>query len=192
MYMYMYIYIYIYIHIHTHIYIYIYTHIYIDSEKLSNLLEHGKVPILYAEYVERTTKYEILFVISLFCEYTNLEYARVHSICRVHQAKHAIPIPMAAPQECVNTYSTRKASRQGIALSLSLYTYIHIHTYVYTCVLEHRRIFGKNNLPPSLHTYIYIYAYVCIHRRFIRKGDTSTLAQGTDPRVALRAYRELP
>ena len=28
--------------------------------------------------------------------------------------------------------------------------------------------------------------------RFIYKGDTSTYAQGTDPRVALGAYRELP
>jgi len=32
----------------------------------------------------------------------------------------------------------------------------------------------------------------CIHRRFIYKGDTSTHTQGTDPRVALGAYGELP
>jgi len=31
-----------------------------------------------------------------------------------------------------------------------------------------------------------------IHRRFIYKGDTSTPAQGTDPRVALGAQEEIP
>ena len=31
-----------------------------------------------------------------------------------------------------------------------------------------------------------------IHRRFIYKGDTSTHAQGTDSRLALGAYGELP
>ena len=31
-----------------------------------------------------------------------------------------------------------------------------------------------------------------IRRRFIYKGDTSSHAQGTDPRVALGAYGELP
>jgi len=33
---------------------------------------------------------------------------------------------------------------------------------------------------------------VCFHRQFIYKGDTSTPAQGTDPRVALGAEGELP
>jgi len=31
-----------------------------------------------------------------------------------------------------------------------------------------------------------------LHRRFIYKGDTRTHARRTDPRVVLRAYRELP
>jgi len=33
---------------------------------------------------------------------------------------------------------------------------------------------------------------VHIHRRFIYKGDTRTQAQGTDPRMAVGAYGELP
>ena len=40
----------------------------------------------------------------------NLEYVesgRIHVICRVNQAEYAIRIPMAAPQEYVNNYSTR-------------------------------------------------------------------------------------
>jgi len=35
-----------------------------------------------------------------------------------------------------------------------------------------------------LHIYIYM---ISMHRRFIYKEDTSTHAQGTDPRVALGA-----
>jgi len=61
---------------------------------------------LHVEYVERSTKYGILFIFSLFGEYMNLEYVRIHVICRVNPAECAIPIPMAAPQEYVNTYST--------------------------------------------------------------------------------------
>ena len=38
----------------------------------------------------------------------NLEYVRSHAICRVNQAEYAIRIPVAAPQEYVNTYSTRR------------------------------------------------------------------------------------
>jgi len=37
------------------------------------------------------------------------------------------------------------------------------------------------------------YSYLFFHRRFIYyKGDTGTHAQGTDPKVALGAYGELP
>ena len=64
--------------------------------------------ILHVEYVKRRTKYGILFIFSPFCEYMNLEYVRIDGICRVNQAEYAICIPMAAPQEYVNTYSTRR------------------------------------------------------------------------------------
>ena len=38
----------------------------------------------------------------------NLEYVRIHGLRRVNQAEYAIRIPMAAPQEYVSTYSTRR------------------------------------------------------------------------------------
>ena len=63
---------------------------------------------LHVEYAEQRTKYGILFIFSLFHEYMNLEYVRIHVICRVNQAEYASRIPMAAPQEYVNTYSTRR------------------------------------------------------------------------------------
>jgi len=58
------------------------------------------------------TKFAILCMFSLFCEYINREYVRIHVIHSVNQAKYAIRIHMAARQEYVNTYSTPKAVRQ--------------------------------------------------------------------------------
>jgi len=54
----------------------------------------------------------ILFIFNLFCEYSNLEYVRIHAICRVYQAEYAIRILMAAPPEYVNTYLTRRVDIQ--------------------------------------------------------------------------------
>jgi len=45
---------------------------------------------------------------SPFYEYNNLEYVHIHVIYRVRQAKYGIPIHVAASQEYVNTYSTRR------------------------------------------------------------------------------------
>jgi len=53
-------------------------------------------------------KYGILFIFSLFYEYSNLEYVHIHVIYRVHQAEYGIHILVAASQEYVNTYSTRR------------------------------------------------------------------------------------
>jgi len=53
-------------------------------------------------------KYILLFRCSLFCEYINLEYVRIHIIYRVHQTEYTILV--AAPQEYVNTYSTRRGA----------------------------------------------------------------------------------
>jgi len=50
-------------------------------------------------------KHEILFILSPFYEYSNLRYIHVH---RVHQAEYGIHIRVAASQEYVNTYSTRR------------------------------------------------------------------------------------
>jgi len=52
-------------------------------------------------------KYGILFIFSLFYEYSNLEYERIHATCqRVQQAEYIIRIGVVASQEYVNTYST--------------------------------------------------------------------------------------
>jgi len=53
-----------------------------------------------------------VLIFSLFCEYTNHEYVRIHAICRVNLAEYAIRIPLAVPQELVNTYSTRRVTNQ--------------------------------------------------------------------------------
>jgi len=44
----------------------------------------------------------------LFYEYSNLEYVRVYVIHRITQAEYGICLRMAASQEYVNTYSTRR------------------------------------------------------------------------------------
>jgi len=60
----------------------------------------------------RRGKYGLLFISSLFCEYTNLEYVRVPVIYRVNQAEYVIQILVAASQKYVNTYSTRRNTTQ--------------------------------------------------------------------------------
>ena len=64
--------------------------------------------VLQVEYVEQRATYGILFIFSMFCEETNLEYVSIHVICRVNQAEYAIRIPQAVPQEYVKIYSTRR------------------------------------------------------------------------------------
>jgi len=53
-------------------------------------------------------EYGILFIFSMFCDYTRLEYVRVHVIYRVGQGGYVIHILVVAPQEYVNSYSTRR------------------------------------------------------------------------------------
>ena len=65
-------------------------------------------PTLRVEYAERRTKYGFLFIFTLFCEYIHLEYIHTHVVYRVKQAEYVIPTPVAAPQEYLNTYSTRR------------------------------------------------------------------------------------
>ena len=62
---------------------------------------------LHVEYAERIRRYGILFIFSLLCEYINLEYVWVPVIYRVDQAEYVHNI-VAASQEYVNTYSTRR------------------------------------------------------------------------------------
>jgi len=61
---------------------------------------------LHVEYAERRIKYGILFIFSPFYEYGHLAYEHVPVEYRVQQAEYSIRIPVAAPQEYVNTYST--------------------------------------------------------------------------------------
>jgi len=85
----------------------------------------GRVADLHVEYVERRTKYGILFICSLFCKCTHLEYIRIHVLCRVNQAEYAIRIPTAAPQEYVNIYSTRRVAEACAALTTVRVTVEH-------------------------------------------------------------------
>jgi len=41
-----------------------------------------------------------------FCEYSHLEYVRIHAIYRIHQAEYLIHFLVVAPQEYVTIYST--------------------------------------------------------------------------------------
>jgi len=63
---------------------------------------------LHVEYAGGRITYGILFIFSLFYEYSNLESVHLHIIYRVQQAEYGIRIRVAAPQEYVNTYSTRR------------------------------------------------------------------------------------
>jgi len=60
-----------------------------------------------------------IFVFSLFYENSNLEYVRVPFYCRVNVAEDVIRIGMAASQEYVNAYSTRKVVWSFVVLFLS-------------------------------------------------------------------------
>ena len=75
------------------------------------------VVILYVEYAGGRIKYGILFILSLFYAYSNLEYVRFHIIYRVLQAEYGIRIRVVASQEYVNTYST---CRVAINLEIGL------------------------------------------------------------------------
>jgi len=65
---------------------------------------------LHVEYAKRENECGIPFIFSLFCVYIYLEYVDIHAICRVNEAENGIQIRVAAPQEYVNLYSTRRVS----------------------------------------------------------------------------------
>jgi len=76
---------------------------------------------LHVEYVERGTEYGILFICSLLCVYINLEYVRIRVICRVKPGgirDSSLGFIWLAPQECVNTYSTRRVATQTTLASV--------------------------------------------------------------------------
>jgi len=51
-------------------------------------------------------KISILFIFSLSCRYSHLEYVRIYVIYRVNQVIYVIHILVVATQESVNVYST--------------------------------------------------------------------------------------
>jgi len=53
----------------------------------------------HVEFAERRKKYCILFMSSLFHEYSNLEYGHIYVIYRVRQAEYVIRILVAVPRE---------------------------------------------------------------------------------------------
>jgi len=74
--------------------------------------------VLRAKHAESINKCGILFIVSLFCDYMNLEYVYVHAICRVNQAKYAIRMLVVAPQEYVDTHSTRRLTASRVPVGL--------------------------------------------------------------------------
>jgi len=66
-------------------------------------------------------KYGILFIFSVFCEYSNLEYVHIHVVYRLNHAEYGIRILVAASQEYVNTYSARRL--------LGLYTILPLRIF---------------------------------------------------------------
>jgi len=88
---------------YTYICIYIYRCYLHPSSRQLRL--RGSQPYLLNTRGGRS-KYGILFIVSLFYEYSNLEYVHIHAIYRVNQAEYVIRILVATPQEYVNTYST--------------------------------------------------------------------------------------
>jgi len=87
----------------------------------------------------------------------DLEYVHIHVICRVNQADYSIRIPMAAPQEDVNNYST---SGVRIYRHSRIYKYIYIYIYVCVCVCIH--------IHTHTHTYIcssYLDINICVSDR---------------------------
>jgi len=73
-----------------------------------------------SKYARGGINYGILFILSLFHEYSDLEYVQFHVIYRVNQAEYVIHMRVVAPQEYVNIYSTRRAA------VLSPTIYIHL------------------------------------------------------------------
>jgi len=98
-----------------------------------------------------------------------------------------------------------------ISIYLSIYPsiYIYIYIYKYTKHYIYHLSISQANPTTEICPFVSIYQsirlspidrlhdidahpYRFIHRQFIYKGDTSTHAHGTDPRVALGAQGELP
>jgi len=90
---------------------------------------------MHVEYAERRKQSSILFIFRPFYECSHLEYEHVPVECRVQQPEYSIHILAAAPQEYVNTYSTRRQGtfREGVvALETEFSRY---GTFLYVALL---------------------------------------------------------
>jgi len=73
-----------------------------------------------------------------------------------------------------------------VYVCMYIYLFIYLYVCIYTCIYRVNPL-RAGRPPADEHANDFI-----LYRRFIYKGDTSTHAQGTDPRVAWRAEGELP
>jgi len=87
-------------------------------------------------------KYGILFIFSLFYEYSNLEYVHFHVLYRVIQADYVIRILVAAAQEYVNTYSTRRVLCSNVSnetqkdgLRVNPKMFVHFYSFVHESIV---------------------------------------------------------
>jgi len=102
----------------------LHSHVLVFSPLVSNVTTPSVSPnhTLHVEYAEWRINYGSLFILGLLCEYINLGYVRVPVIYRVNQAEYVIHIRVAASQEYVNIYSTRRNhTHVSNATTLSLY-----------------------------------------------------------------------
>jgi len=65
----------------------------------------------------------------LFCEYSTLEYVRVPAIYRVIKAEYGIHIRVAASQEYVHKYSTRR----DVGIYICLLGGLHLPLWANPC-----------------------------------------------------------
>ena len=68
----------------------------LSGERLADETKHGLSAYMFNTRRGRI-KYSLLFIFSLFYEYSNLEYVHIHVIYRVKQAEYVIHILLAAP-----------------------------------------------------------------------------------------------
>jgi len=96
------------------------------------------VSILHVEYAEPGNGYGILFILSLFFEYTHLEYIRIYAIYRVNQAEYGIHILVVAPQEYANIGLTHKArGKESVYTTCVCIIHVYINNlylYIYMCI----------------------------------------------------------
>jgi len=89
--------------------------------------------------------------------------------------------------------STHAQGTDPMCRYILIYEAVELAASLVASVLANGEALGYEvNKVISLFNVSSVHMYIYVHRRFIFKGDTSTHARGTDPRVALGAEGELP